>query len=81
MGNKMENSLSNNTLVKALPAFLAAARSESFAKASAILGMPKKTLNRYISQLEQYLDVALFIRQRNQLYFELLEQIAWRVVL
>ncbi|EAQ67723.1 Transcriptional Regulator, LysR family protein [Marinomonas sp. MED121] len=67
----MKNVFVFNSIVKTLPAFLVAARTANFSKASSILGIPKKTLNRYISKLETYLEVTLFIRQRNQLYLTL----------
>lgn len=64
----MNNTSIINSVVKTLPAFLATARTTNFAKASIILGIPKKTIIRYISQLEENLEVTLFTRQRNQLY-------------
>lgn len=63
----MNNPSIINSVVKALPAFSATARSENLFKASLLIGIPKKSISRYIFGLEQYLERPLFIRQRGKL--------------
>lgn len=67
----MEDILTFNSIVKTLPAFSAAAKAESFVKASKILGIPQKSVSRYILHLEQYLGINLFMRERGKLQLTL----------
>ncbi|MEM7206212.1 MAG: LysR family transcriptional regulator [Pseudomonadota bacterium] len=59
--------LSLQPVLSALPSFEAAARAKSFTKAAHQISLSQQSVSRFVSNLEEYLGVQLFVRKHNKI--------------